>query len=182
MQQLPAFRYHPDPLDTGSIVPSDATCRSCGQPRGYVYAPPPAAEEDLQSALCPWCIADGSAARQFDAEFTDPASVGGYGQWDEQVSDEIVEEVSRRTPGFSGWQEEKWWTHCGDAAEFLGPAGRQELESRWPQAIEAVRVEAAYDEEQWQEYFQALDRDHGPTAYVFRCLHCGRFGAYSDIH
>lgn len=103
-------------MDTGSIVPSDATCRSCGQPRGYVYAPPPSAEEDLESALCPWCIADGSAARQFDAEFTDAASIGGYGQWDEQVSDEIVEEVSRRTPGFSGWQEEKWWTHCGDFA------------------------------------------------------------------
>ncbi len=162
-------------------MPSAAVCRSCGRARGYVYAAVTYAAEDLENAICPWCIADGTAARRFDAEFTDPAGIGDYGRW-ESVPPEVVEEVSRRTPGFTGWQAERWWTHCGDAAEFLGPAGRAELDTRWPETIEALRAEAGYDAEVWEEYYQALDRDHGPTAYIFRCRHCGRFGGYSDIH
>ncbi|WP_264169817.1 CbrC family protein [Burkholderia cepacia] len=37
---LPAFRYHPDPLATGSVIRSDARCVCCGDARGYVYAGP----------------------------------------------------------------------------------------------------------------------------------------------
>jgi uncharacterized protein CbrC (UPF0167 family) len=178
---LPAFTYHPDPLDTGSVIPSDAVCRSCERARGYIYAGTPYAEEELENAICPWCIADGSAAGRFDAEFTDAAGIGGYGQWD-AVSAAIIEEVSQRTPGFTGWQQEQWWTHCGDAGAFLGVAGRAELEARWPDAIASVRAEAGYErEEEWREYFNALDREGGPTAYIFRCLHCGEYGAYSDV-
>ena len=45
-----------------------------------------------------------------------------------------------------------------------------------------MRAESGYDrEEQWREYFSALDRESGPTAYIFRCLHCGEYGAYSDV-
>ena len=180
---LPSFRYHPDPLDTGSIVTSDAVCRSCGLARGFIYAGAPYAEEDLEDAICPWCIADGSAARRFEAEFVDTAGIGGYGEW-EPVPATVVGEVSQRTPGFTGWQQEQWWTHCGDAAMFLGRAGRAELEGRWPDAIAAVREQAGLDAEdssaEWADYFDALDRDGSPTAYVFRCRHCGRYGAYSD--
>jgi uncharacterized protein CbrC (UPF0167 family) len=68
---LPVFRYHPDPLKSGSIVPSDAECRCCGKRRGYIYTGPVYAEADLDEALCPWCIADGSAHRTFDAGFVD---------------------------------------------------------------------------------------------------------------
>ena len=67
-------------------------------------------------AICPWCIADGTAAARFGAAFTDAAGVGGYGDWDD-VPPSVVDEVSQRTPGFTGWQQERWWTHCGDAAE-----------------------------------------------------------------
>ncbi|WP_338641840.1 CbrC family protein [Burkholderia pyrrocinia] len=35
---LPAFRYHPDPLATGSVIRSDARRVCCGDARGHVYA------------------------------------------------------------------------------------------------------------------------------------------------
>jgi uncharacterized protein len=178
---LPKFRYHPDPLSTGSIVPSDAICRACGQSRGYIYAGPVYAQEDLQDSLCPWCIADGAAAARFDAEFIDAAGVGDHGSWD-PVSPEIVDTVSRRTPGFSGWQQESWWTHCGDAAAFLGPAGYPDLIQRWPSALPTIRAQLRMSEDQWREYLEAMNRDSGPTAYVFQCLHCGQLGGYSDHH
>ena len=180
-QPMPDFRYHPDPLGTGSILPSLAVCRRCGRSRGYIYTGPVYAIEELENAFCPWCVADGSAAEQFEAEFVDPEAIGGYGQWD-PVPPEVIEEVSRRTPGFNGWQQERWWTHCSDAAEFLGVAGYHELEANWPAAIPAIRAESELESQAWEEYFRSLDRDQGPTAYVFRCRACGMFGGYSDIH
>jgi uncharacterized protein CbrC (UPF0167 family) len=176
---LPNFRYHPDPLATGSIVASPNDCVRCGQQRGYIYTGPVYAVAELSEAICPWCIADGSAARQFGAEFTDAAGVGDYGSW-EQVTAEVLEEVARRTPGFSGWQQERWWTHCADAAAFLGRAGRRELMERWPEAVPNLMAEAGLAGAEWKKYEAALDADGSPTAYVFRCLHCGQFGGYSD--
>ena len=179
MEQLPQFTYHPDPLATGSVEPSAAECVACGRARGYIYTGPAYCEAELDDAVCPWCIADGTAHEKFDAEFTDAAAVGGFGLW-EEVAPEIVAEVARRTPGFTGWQTEKWFTHCGDAGEFLGRAGRTELERKWPGAIPAVKAESEMDGADWEDYWRALDRDGQPTAYVFRCRHCGAFGGYSD--
>jgi uncharacterized protein len=177
---LPRFTYHPDPLDTGSIVSSDAACRACGRARGFIYVGASNADEDLAGAICPWCIADGSAATRFDAEFIEAAGIGDYGSWD-SVPDPVIAEVSRRTPGFIGWQQERCWTHCGDAAEYLGRAGRSELVGRWPEAIDAIRKEIGFEGEEWDDYFAALDVNRSPTAYVFRCRHCRAFGGYSDF-
>jgi uncharacterized protein CbrC (UPF0167 family) len=115
--ELPAFRYHPDPLATGSVIASDAACAACDKARGYVYAGPVYAPDEPE-ALCPWCIADGTAAEVFDAEFTDV----GVGVPDD-VPREVLEELAFRTPGFSGLQQEHWLYHCADAAEFHGVAG-----------------------------------------------------------
>jgi uncharacterized protein CbrC (UPF0167 family) len=177
--KLPTFKYHPDPISTGSIEPSDVSCTACGLARGFIYKGPVYAVKELDDLLCPWCIADGTAHEKFDAEFVDVEGVGGYGDW-EEVSPEIVSEVAFRTPGFSGWQQERWFTHCEDAGEFLGPAGRKELDSFGSEAISAIQEESGLDGEEWDDYLEALDRDGGPTAYIFRCRHCGALGGYSD--
>lgn len=179
--KLPTFKYHPDPIATGSIESSNVECRACGQARGFIYKGPLYAEEELLDVICPWCIADGTAHEKFDAEFVDAAGVGGYGQWQE-VAPEIVDEVAYRTPGFCGWQQEKWFTHCGDVGEFLGAAGREEVESFGPEAMAAIEKEAGLSGEEWGEYLRALDKGSGPTAYIFRCRHCGALGGYSDCH
>jgi uncharacterized protein CbrC (UPF0167 family) len=179
---LPVFRYHPDPIATGSVEPSEAACKACGQARGYVYVGPVYGErDDLGEAICPWCIADGSAHEKLDVEFVDPPGVGDYGTW-EQVPAEVVEEVAYRTPGFTGWQQERWFTHCGDAAEFLAIAGKAELYRFGDEAVEAIRRECGYTGVAWDAYFTALNREGGPTAYVFRCRQCRALGGYSDCH
>jgi uncharacterized protein CbrC (UPF0167 family) len=178
--ELPTFKYHPDPLATGSFERSDQQCLACGGARGFIYKGQSYAEEELIDAFCPWCIADGKAHQKFKVEFVDSAGVGGYGDW-ESVSEEIVAEVAQRTPGFIGWQQERWFTHCGDAAAFVGRAGKQELSQHGAEAISAIKEEIGYEGEDWQDYFQSLDKDGEPTAYLFRCLHCGAFGGYSDF-
>lgn len=177
---LPSFRYHADPLATGSIVSSDNQCACCGQVRGYIYTGPVYGEDDHENDICPWCIADGSAHDKLGAEFTDVAGVGDYGNW-EEVPAAISEAVAFRTPGFIGWQQERWFTCCKDAACFLGRAGYKELLAQGAGAIEAIRVESQLDGEEWEDYLKGLDKDDQPTAYLFRCLHCQRIGGYSDF-
>ena len=167
-------------MATGQVIESDDECACCGQRRGVIYIGPVYAEEEYDQCICPWCIADGSAHVKLGASFSDEIGIGGGGAWD-QVSQAVIQEVAYRTPGFCGWQQEQWWTHCGDAAQFIGRAGRKELEALGAQAIEAIRESTGLsDGPEWDSFFAALDREGSPTAYVFRCTRCGRLGGYQD--
>src|ERR1700681_2992579 len=108
--EVPPFRYHPDPLATGTVRPSDDSCEVCGKARGFVYTGPVYSAIADEPTICPWCIADGSAAETLEAEFTDV----GWGVPDD-VPAEVIDEIAHRTPGFSGWQQERWLYHCGNA-------------------------------------------------------------------
>jgi uncharacterized protein len=178
---LPLFRYHPDPITSASIVPSSNRCLVCGETPGFVYAGPLFCSVDLHESICPWCIHDGAAHNRFEVEFVDRAAVGGYGAW-EQVETAIVDEICFRTPAFNGWQQERWYTHCGDAAEFIGIFGWEELRSLGEGAIRCIAEECGYDAPLLDQYLRSLDRDRGPTGYLFRCLKCGKIGGYSDCH
>src|SRR5262249_33725880 len=93
----------------------------------------------------------------------------------------VIEEVAYRTPGFSGWQQEQWWTHCGDAAQFIGRVGRRELETLGPRALAAIQDSAGLaDGPQWDQFLAALGKDGSPRAYVFRGSKCGQLGGYQD--
>jgi len=178
--ELPNFKYHPDPIATGSIAPSAAICPVCKESKGYAYTGLPYGTSEVEN-ICPWCIADGSAHKQFGVEFTDPEGVGGYQQW-ESVPREVVEEIAFRTPSFSGWQSERWFTHCGDAAEFLGLMGKEDLVKLGPEVIESFKVESGLEGDEWEFYLSRLNREFEATAYLFRCRHCGKLGGYSDCH
>lgn len=175
---LPRFRYHPDPLATGSIEQSHDQCIACGHRRGFKYVGPVYAEEDLDGRLCPWCIADGNAARTFDAEFTDV----GWGV-PAQVPASVTDELAHRTPGFHSWQQAHWLYHCGDGCGFIGEVGRAEL-AGYPDASETLRRESegfGWDEQEIAAFLDSLAKGGSPAAYLSRCLVCGSHLAYSDF-
>ncbi|WP_461535314.1 CbrC family protein [Spongorhabdus nitratireducens] len=178
---LPKFKYHPDPLQTGSVIESEIECECCEKARGYIYTGPVYAEEELDDCICPWCIASGKAYEMFDAEFTDYDGIGNYGAWGD-IPDSFKEIVARRTPGFLGWQQERWWAHCGEAAAYLGAAGKDEIEQYGARLKQQLQQETDFNDTQWAAYFENLSKDDSPTAYIFQCLHCGELGGYSDCH
>jgi uncharacterized protein len=175
---LPAFRYHPDPIKSGSIISSQALCLCCKARREFIYAGPVYSEADLEESLCPWCIADGSAHRAFDASFANPAG------FPDGIAPDVIDEIAYRTPGFAAWQEEKWLTCCNDAAAFVEPIGYAEVRARYPQLEGTLMTYIVYELEisgsAATRLLHALDRDSGPTAYVFACRHCDSQTAYVD--
>lgn len=173
-EQLPFFTYHPDPARTGYVVTSDTVCRSCDRPRGHVYTGSPYAEEDLTGRVCPWCIFDGSAARRFDAAFTDSHELVTAG-----IAAFIIDEVVHRTPGFTSWQAERWLCHCHDACEFHGDVPRDRL----PMLTEAAKSGILADlpvETSWDDLLGSYEPGGQPAIYWFRCRHCGQDLYYAD--
>lgn len=157
-EALPEFAYHPDPVATESVKPSDATCVCCERRRGYIYDGPVFGEDELDERLCPWCIADGPAAERFDASFAaaDPVPDG--------VAADVIEQITTRTPSFTGWQQEHWMFHCEDGAVFLDRVGREELK-RFPDALDMLREENRefhWPSEDIEDYVNSLDRDDSP--------------------
>ncbi|MFI6806358.1 CbrC family protein [Streptomyces luteogriseus] len=171
---LPDFPYHPDPVATGSVTASDEPCACCGQERGWLYAGPLYGADVPDGPICPYCIASGRAAERHGAFFTDIV--------DGDVPRDVVTAVVERTPGFIPWQEGRWLTHCGDAAAFLGIAGRAEFELH-PDALECLRREYAgvWSPDEVEHFLTSLDRDGPPSAYLFRCRACGTHLAYADF-
>ncbi|MFC8430310.1 CbrC family protein [Streptomyces sp. NPDC057253] len=167
---LPSFPYHPSPVATGSVAPSDAPCVCCGQERGWVYTGPVHSADAPDSGICPYCVAFGKAAERYDATFTD--GIEG------DVPEDVVTAILRRTPGFRTWQSPTWLTHCGDGAAFLGAAGAKELD-RYPDAVDHLRRQ--WPEDGFDDFLAALDKDGRPTAYLFRCRHCATHLAYADF-
>jgi uncharacterized protein CbrC (UPF0167 family) len=113
----------------------------------------------------------------FDAVFTDVS-------WaPDDVPSDVAEVVLRRTPGFNGWQQERWLHHCRDGAEFLGAVGAREL-APFPDVVASLRSDAmrfSWPLDEVESYLAALSRDGQPTAYLFRCRHCRTHLAYSDF-
>jgi len=176
---LPRFTYHPDPLGTGSIISVPTRCVVCRLERSHVYGGLPFADREFERSICPWCIFDGSAADLLHATFNDPDGDEWIG-----VPDLVVDTILHRTPGFTGWQHERWLAHCGDAMVFLGPMGYAELLEVGTEALKAVAEE--FEDQGWTSgelgrYLRSLERDGEPTAYLFRCRHCRMLRGYSDF-
>ena len=166
--KLPAFRYHPDPLASGSIRESTETCACCNRATGWIYTATFYTAQEVSGRFCPWCIADGSAAQQFTGEFMDSYGLDG-------VSEEILHEVTRRTPGFHAWQDPHWLVHCQDAAAFIGEVGYSELAAH-PEALDQLRQDLRiggwHDAAQLEQFLLgegAADHANGTKLVLWSC-------------
>lgn len=177
-RDLPSFRYHPDPLASGSVEPSDAACACCGEARGFAYVGPVYSEDALDGALCPWCIASGEAFRRFGATFVDSEAFA------EDADRAHVDTIVERTPGFNAWQSERWPSCCGEPAAFVTPAGIADIRTRFRYQEASLMTyivhELGISGGAANRMLEGLSRDSGPTAYVFTCLHCDNAPVYVD--
>jgi uncharacterized protein CbrC (UPF0167 family) len=183
-EALPRFRYHPDPVATGMLVArEDFVCPVCSRSRPYAYVGPYVSDSfgfENGDEICPWCIADGSAARGLNATFTTALYLSRQAQ--AEMSPEARAELEQRTPSFVCVQQERWLDHHGEAAAYLGEVGLDRFLELPPAAQFAVRECVGDDPRAAMrptDFVQRLRADgDGPTVYLFRCLHCDWYGAY----
>jgi uncharacterized protein CbrC (UPF0167 family) len=163
---LPRFTYHPNPIETGSIVPSDEVCECCGIKRGYVYCTVPYGEVEYEY-LCPWCIADGSAHEKLGVEFSDSWPLEKA-----NVPQHVIEQVSFRTPGYLSWQQENWLACCNDACEYHGDAPAAELQALDSDGLINLSRDTGFSVEDLIEIVKHYQPKGSPAFYKFVCRHC----------
>lgn len=187
---LPVFKYHPQPLETGVFSEDKTvTCACCQQPTNVYYTNPFYTQQDVDY-LCPWCIADGAAAEKFGGSFQDETSLEGIeSEFDDEGEftgfknpwpEASVIELTERTPGYCGWQQEFWLAHCNDFCAFEGYVGWKEIADKLDQFAD-LRADCdafGIDYEKLPEYLL----DGGDCqGYLFRCLHCGKLRLWADL-
>ena len=165
---LPRFRYHPAPIATGSIMTSDAICDCCDKPRGYAYATAVYALQDIES-VCPWCIADGSLERMFDATLNDDRPLRAAG-----LPSEVIHEVTCRTPGYVSWQQDCWIVCCDDACEFHGDASATEIQALDAKGLTALSRASGFAANDLRQIVTSYEPGGSPAFYRFVCRHCAR--------
>lgn len=166
--EFPRFKYHPDPHSTGSIVTSEAACDCCGVARGFEYTASFYSPQRPKPRLCPWCIASGEAAKKYEGEFSDPWPIQEAG-----IANNIVDEVSMRTPGYISWQQERWESHCEDACEFHGDAKLHEIANLRGKELTNHLEYVGLSLEQWKSLLREYREGGNPAVYKFVCRHCG---------
>lgn len=176
MLELPIFKYFPNPIKLGSISKSNITCECCKTNRGYIYSASMYTSFNVEN-ICPWCIADGTAAEKFSGTFNN----FGCDIDSDIISHNTTEEVMKRTPGFSTYQEENWQTHCDDACELLGLATAKDFKNISNSEKDRI-VNNSYLDDSEFKYLQELDSNiELDEFFKFRCLHCGELRFMLDL-
>ena len=178
--ELPKFKYSPNAYKIDVFVEEEGTCSVCDQHRKIKYDSSFYSVEEPEY-ICPWCIADGSAAKKYDGEFNDSAGVEAPLGYDENeilqaAFDEKVVEVAQRTPSYVSWQQEVWLSHCNEPCAFVGYADSEMIRPILHE-LEADIENAGYDSDMIAE---ELSRESSPVGYLFQCLHCGTHRLHVD--
>ncbi len=170
---FPQFKYNPDPIKARVIEQNRTHCPVCGQERDYVFVGPFYSVEEVEG-ICPWCIQDGSAAKKYDGDFLDACCL-------EHVErNEYIDELIHRTPGYFGWQQEKWLSHCGDFCAFIDYVGWKEIKDIGDDLVDDIEEIKGQMRISQQEFQQSLFNGGSHQGYLFRCLKCGKYRLTTD--
>ena len=175
---LPVFEFHPNPLQTGSLIEGESECDCCHQLVKY-YCPCVVEGDEMQ--ICPWCIAKGKAAKEFDTLFND-IELNQH-----KIPKALVKIVEQKTPPFSGYQCERWLACCNQPCVYLGKGGLTELTELGDEAKHQLSVailketDHEYGTPEGNDCLNNLEKEgDGAMAYFFHCAKCGEYQAYSD--
>jgi len=174
IENLPYFKYHPDPLKTGLFKEKKGKCPICKKHREIIYVGPFYSEKEVKN-LCPWCIKDGSAAKKYNGAFHDIHSIEkDFG------NNKNLDELIYRTPGYKGWQQEYWLSHCRDFCAFLGYVKWKEISELKDELKDDIEKFITEMKLTHNEFEKSLSNGGFSQGYLFKCLKCGKFRLSCD--
>jgi len=182
-KEFPKFRFHPNPIANYVIKESDTECPVCHQKTGYGYSVPFYTTADVEN-LCPWCIANGEAAKKYNGEFQGTETIEtAMPQFDEngqycghskpQIPEDELDELIHRTPGYFAWQQEEWLVHCNSPCAFIGYVGWNEIKDQLDRFID-IEKDCQRFNDKWgiTELSENLFNGSSCQGYLFECIHC----------
>lgn len=171
---LPIFKYFPDPISSGAVGVSTETCQCCNQKRGYICPVGIYSAQDVEF-ICPWCVHDGSAAKKFNGDFHTEDCMN-----DNNLKPEILNEVCERTPRFPTWNFESWIAHCNDACEFHGDATKEDIDNISQKSLDVSLDYNGFDKDDWLYLTKEYEPGSSPSIYKFKCRDCSLFIYWID--
>ena len=172
--KLPIFKYNPYPIKLDVIIEKETICPVCEKKQNYVYEGSFFSEEEVRG-ICPWCIADGSAAKKYNGEFQDVASC------DEVDEEEYLNELIYRNPGYIGWQQEYWLSHCGDFCSIIDYVGWKEIKHLENELMDDISRICKEYQMSIQDFKNTLFNKGDFQGYLFQCNCCKQHRLHVDM-
>lgn len=163
---LPEFKYHPNAYKINIFTPEQGICSVCNKLRELKYNCSFYSIEE-PDYICPWCIADGSAAQKYNGQFNDYLGI-------QDLPDDKLEEILLRTPGYVGWQQEVWLAHCNEPCAFIDYVGSEEIEPYFDEIKDDIEC---YPEDLIKS---SLSKNGSLVGYLFECVKCGKKRLHID--
>lgn len=178
---LPQFKYSPNAYQLDLFEEVEGVCSICNEQRNIRYTGSFYSVDD-PDYICPWCIKNGKAADQYKGEFNDYAGIEGVSPDPSEnntsvLSEELLLEISQRTPSYTSWQQEVWLTHCNEPCAFLGYADSERIQPILEDLKEDIEVNIGYPPEFILEH---LTTSGSLVGYLFQCVKCGQHRLHAD--
>lgn len=178
--KLPHFKYHPNVYELDLFEEEQGECSICLQGRSLRYEGPFYSIEDPEY-ICPWCIADGSAAEKYNGEFNDYCGIEGVSpnpnDPEPTIQSELLDEICLKTPGYHSWQQGEWQSHCNEPCVFLGYADTDSIQPFYDEIKEEL-IESGQNYS--LEMLNNISKDGHVVGYLFQCAQCGKHKLHID--
>lgn len=177
--ELPNFKYSPNAYDLDVFEHKEGICDVCNKKRDLKYNSSFYSIEEPEY-ICPWCIANGSAAEKYNGEFNDYCGIEGVSpdpnDAEPAIPEKLLLEVTNKTPSYTSWQQEAWLTHCNEPCAFIGYADTKTIEPLLDELKEDIENNG-YEADFIRKY---LSKDGHLVGYLFQCVNCGKHRLHVD--
>lgn len=94
--------------------------------------------------------------------------------------EEYIDELIFRTPGYHGWQQEYWLSHCGDFCAIVQYVGWKEIEHLEEELSEDIEEICSGGNVTKENLKQWLVNGGDLQGYLFQCVHCKKHRLHID--
>lgn len=181
--ELPQFKYNPNAYKIGIFEEEKGICSICDKERTIRYVSSFYSIEE-PNYICPWCIQDGSAAKKYDGNFNDYASIEGIVLDEDSfqvrsmlISEKTMIEITKKTPSYISWQQQVWLVHCNEPCFFIDYADNKTIQPLWEELKDDIENKIGMDIELIKNH---LTKNGSLVGYLFQCVKCGQHRLHVD--
>ncbi|WP_418360248.1 CbrC family protein [Sphingobacterium detergens] len=177
--ELPKFKYSPNAYKIDVFEDLEGKCSICEEQRSIRYTGSFYSRETPEY-ICPWCIADGKAAEKYDGEFNDYCGIEDVSPDPNDpkpnIAQELLFEITNRTPSYISWQQEAWLTHCNEPCAFIDYADVDTINP----LLEELHDDIENNGYPPEFIRTALSKEGSLVGYLFQCVKCGQYRLHVD--